>query len=193
MEVFKLIQSFVSSDENLIQSVDEFDKAIDHIVRLIQDSSLLYLNGSYPSSAFLSITACEEVAKANVGLFTDGTHPKGNGRNAFRDHKTKHQMAAMPTILMGKRLEDALGKVELQRIMSMAHNAGFVQVRESALYFQRENVNLVVPSEKVDKKLARSLILFAIEAFDDALVRLTNHSFDADDITDALFEQIKNT
>ena len=121
-EVIRLIQSLERTDANLIQSIDEFDKAIDHIVRLIQDSSLLYLNGSYPSSAFLSITACEEVAKAHIGPFTDGTHPDRKGRNVFRDHKTKHQMAAMPTISMGKRLEDALGKEDLQRIMSIGNH-----------------------------------------------------------------------
>lgn len=193
MEVFKLIQGVVRTDANLIRSVDELNKAIDHIVRLIQNSSSLYLGGSYPSSAFLSITACEEVAKAHIGLFTDGKHPEKSGRNMFRDHKIKHQMAAMPTVPMGKRLEDALGKDELERIMRMAQNAGFVQIRENALYFQRENDRLVVPSEKIDKNLARSLVLFAIEAFDDALVGSTKYSNEADDITDALFEQIKNT
>ena len=102
-------------------------------------------------------------------------------------------MAALPTVPMGQRLEDALGKEELQRIMNMAQNAGFVQARENSLYFQRENDNLVVPSEKIDKNLARSLALFAIEVFDDALVGMTNHSYEMDDITDALFEQVKTT
>ena len=94
---------------------------------------------------------------------------------------------------MGQRLEEALGKGELQRIMNMAHNAGFVQTRENALYFQRENGSLIIPAEKVDKTLARSLILFSIEVFDDALIGLTDHSYEMDGITDALFEQIRNT
>lgn len=193
MEVFELINGMARTDENLIKSADELDKAIDHIVQLIQDACTLYLSDSYSSSAFLSITACEEVAKAHIGSFTDGKHPEQKGRNVFRDHKTKHVMAALPTVPMGKRLEDALGKVELQRIMNMAKNAGFVQIRENALYFQREKGSLVIPYEKIDKKLARSLVLFAIEVFDDALVGMTNHSYKMDDITDALLEQIKNT
>lgn len=193
MEVFELIQGLQRTDGNLIQSAEELNRAIDHIVQLLQDSSCLYLNKSYPSSAFLSITACEEVAKAAIGSFTDGQHPEKKGRNVFKDHKTKHQMAAMPTVPMGQRLKDVLGKAELQRIVDMAQNGGFVQVRENALYFQRENGNLVVPTEKIDKRLARSLVLFAIEVFDDALVGLTNHSYEMDDITDAIFERIKNT
>ena len=75
----------------------------------------------------------------------------------------------------------------------MTQNAGFVQTMENALYFQRENGRLVIPAEKTDKKLARTLVLFAIEVFDDALVGVTNHSYDMNDITDALFEQVKNT
>jgi len=193
MDVLELIAGIVRTDQNLIQSAEELDKAIDHIVQLIQDSCCLFMNGSYPTSAFLSITACEEVAKAHIGSFTDGKHPEKSGRNFFRDHKTKHQMAALPTVPMGQRLQDALGKAELQRLMNMAQHAGFVQARENALYFQREKGSLVIPVEKIDKKLTRSLALFAIEVFDDALVGRTNHSYEMDDITDALFEQIKNT
>lgn len=179
MEVFELIQRMVRTDKkNLIEDADELNKAIDHIVQLILDSCTLYMNGSYPNSAFLSITACEEVAKAHIGIYADGTHPDKNRRNVFRDHKAKHQMAALPSVPMGQRLEDALGKDELKRVMNMAQNAGFIQTRENSLYFQRENDSLVIPSEKIDKKLARTLVLFAIEVFDDALVGLTNHSRD---------------
>lgn len=193
MEVFKLIQGMARSDKNLIQSAEELDKATDHIVRLIQDSCTLYLSRSYSNSAFLSITACEEVAKAHMGSFTDGTRLGKKGTNLFKDHKTKHAMAALPSVPMGQRLEEALGKGELQRVMNMAHNAGFVQTRENALYFQREKGSLVTPSEKIDKNLSRSLTLFAIEVFDDSLVGMTNHSYEMYDITDALFDQVKNT
>jgi len=193
MEVLELIQSLEHTDSKLIQSTEELDKAIDHVVRLICDSCTLYLSGSYPGSAFLSITACEEVAKAHIGTFTDGKSLQKKSRNVFRDHKIKHLMAALPTIPMSQRLEDALGKDELQRIMNMAQNSGLVQARENALYFKRENSNLVTPAEKIDKKLSRSLALFAIEVFDDALVGLTNYSQKIDGVTDALFEQVKNT
>lgn len=193
MEVYEFIAGMVRTDENLIRSASELDKAIDHIVQLIQDSCYLFMKGSYPTSVFLSITACEEVAKAHIGSYTNGMYHKKIGRNAFRDHKTKHQMAALPTVPMGQRIQEALGKAELQRIMNMAQQAGFVQARENALYFQRDKSSLVIPAEKIDKKLARSLALFAIEVFDDALHGLTNHSYEMVEITDALFEQIKNT
>ncbi|KXO13311.1 OrfI protein [Moritella sp. JT01] len=192
MEVIELIYSLVRSEERLIRSVEEMDKAIGHAVTLIQDSSCLYLNGSYSSSVFLSITVLEEVAKAHVGAFTGGNHPVKN-RNVFKDHKTKHILAAFPTVAMGKRLQDAIGEKEIDRLINMAKNSGLVQAREFSLYFQRENGKLKVPADKVNRKFARSILLFAIEVFDDALGGVTNYSNEAAEVTDELFEQVKNT
>lgn len=193
MDVIALIEGLKRSDENLIQGSIELDKAIDHIVQLIRDACSLYSCGSFASSAFFGITACEEVAKAHIGLFTDGNNPAQKGRNFFRDHNTKHKMAALPTVPMGHRLGDAIGERQLQRIMKLAQNSGFVKCREDFLYFRRQSGILIVPKEKIDKKFTRALALFAIEVFDDALVGLTNHSFEAGEITDALFETVKNT
>jgi AbiV family abortive infection protein len=192
MEIYELLNRLVRTEDNLIQSADDLDMAINHIVQLLIDAAGLFMQGSYATSAFLSITACEEVAKAHIGSFTDGQHPEKTGRNMFRDHKTKHALAALQTVPMGKRLQKALSNKELTRIMNMVQNAGFVQIRENALYFQRENGELVTPLQKIDKTLSRSLVLFAIEVFDDALVGLTNHSMTIDKCTDALFEQVAN-
>lgn len=195
MEIYKLLNKLVRTEDNLIQSADDLDLAINHIVQLLTDATGLFMHGSYATAAFLSITACEEVAKAHIGSFTDGQHPEGKrktGRNMFRDHKTKHALAALETVPMGERLQKALGNKELTRIMNMAQNAGFVQTRENALYFQRENSELVAPLQKIDKTFSRSLVLFSIEVFDDALVGLTNYSMTIVKCTDALFEQVAN-
>lgn len=190
MNLFALIKQHINTDENLVRSAHELDKAIKHIVQLLSDSYVLYLNNSYASSVFLSITACEEVAKAHLGSFTDGKISNGKQKNMFRDHKTKHMLAAMPTVPMGSRLEKAIGKTELERMMNMAKNSGFVQLRESSLYFQREKDILVVPSDKIDKNLARVLLLFSIEVFDDALVGMTTFSMDIDKQTDTIFKEL---
>ena len=192
MKTYELVNNLVRTEDNLIQGVDDLDMAINHIVQLLTDAAGLFMRESYATAAFLSITACEEVAKAHIGSFTDGQHPEKNGRNIFRDHKTKHALAARSTVPMGERLQKALGNNELTRLMSMAQNAGFVQIRENALYFQRENGELVTPLQKIDKALSKSLVLFAIEVFDDALVGFTNHSMAIDKCTDALFEQVAN-
>lgn len=74
--------------------------------------------------------------------------------------------------------------------MNMAQNSGFVQLRESSLYFQREKDILVVPSDKINKNLARVLLLFALEVFDDALVGTTTFSMEIDKKTDSIFEEL---
>ncbi|MCP3933606.1 MAG: AbiV family abortive infection protein [Bacteroidetes bacterium] len=193
MEPFKIIESLISTDNNLIQSAEELDKAIDHIIQLLTDAASLYQNKSYSTSSFISITACEEIAKANLGSYSDGKDPSTKrGRNLFRDHKTKHLLAAMPTVPMGERLVKSIGKGTLDRLMNMAKNSGFVKIREDSLYFQREGDKLIVPSEKIDKQLSRALLLFAIEVFDDALVGYTNHSMQVCSITNSLFKKISN-
>lgn len=192
MEVMKLIYELDNSDERLIQSVEELDKAISHIVELLDNSACLYMNKSYSSSLFFSITVLEEVAKAHLGSHTNGNHPEKK-RNVFKDHKTKHMLAALPTVAMGSRLQGAIGEAEMNRIMVMAKSSALVQAREHSLYFQRENGKLKIPKEKVSRKFSRSMLLFAIEVFDDALCGLTNFSNEAAEQTDALFEQIKNT
>ncbi|MCT7489406.1 AbiV family abortive infection protein [Aliarcobacter cryaerophilus] len=190
MELFELIKQYINTNKNLVRSVNELDKAIKHIVQLLSDSYVLYSNNGFSSSVFLSITACEEIAKAHIGIFTDGKTSNGKEKNMFRDHKTKHILAAMPTVPMGDRLEKAIGKTELERMMNMAKNSGFVQLRERSLYFQRENDILVVPSDKIDKNLARLLLLFAIEVFDDALVGTTKFSMEIYKKTDTIFEEL---
>ena len=190
MDPFELIKQHINTDENLVRSAHELDKAIKHIVQLLSDSYVLYSNNSFSSSVFLSITACEEVVKAHLGPFTDGKTSNYKSKNIFRDHKTKHMLAAMPTVPMGSRLEKAIGKTELERMMNMAQNSGFVQLRESSLYFQREKDTLVVPSDKIDKNLARVILLFALEVFDDALVGTTTFSMEIDKKTDTMFEEL---
>ena len=192
MDPFKLIEKHINTDNNLIQSIDEINRAIEHIVQQLSDAYMLYENNSFSSSVFMSITACEEVAKAHLGSFTDGTTAKGKPKNIFRDHKTKHILSALPTVPMGSRLEKAIGKAELTKMMNMAHNSGFAQLRESALYFQREKDTLVVPSDKIDKKTARSILLFALEIFDDALVGVTTYSMEIDKKTDSMFNKLAN-
>ena len=53
-----------------IKSAEDLNKGIKHILQLIGDSYILYKNGSYASSVFISITIIEEVAKVHLGIFT---------------------------------------------------------------------------------------------------------------------------
>ncbi len=191
-DFFEEFATRLNIEESLVRSTKELNAVIQHIVQLLTDSYILYSNNSFPSSVFLSITALEEVSKGHWGIFMSGVQPKSKPRNIFRDHKTKHKLAATHTVPMGKRLKESIGEEELYKMMELAHSSDMVKLRESSLYFQRENETLVTPSAKIDKKLARTLLLFSIEVFDDALVGTTSYSMEIDKETDAIFEKLTN-
>jgi AbiV family abortive infection protein len=189
-DVFDTLKHSFDAKNNLVRSCEEFDNVVVHIVQLLCDAYCLYLNNSFPSSVFLSITALEETAKGHFGSFSSGERKKGKPKNIFKDHKTKHLLSAMHTVPMGERLREAIGEEELYRIMHMAHNSELIKLREDALYFQRENDSMIIPSQKIDKKLSRILLLFSIEAFDDVLVGMTNYTVEASKKTDMIFTQL---
>jgi hypothetical protein len=71
--------------------------------------------------------------------------------------------------------------------MDLARNGGLVALRESCLYVERKDGRLQTPNDVVSSKLAREMLLFAAEAFDDAVVGFTNKSFDLGVATDEIF------
>ncbi|MCB1753736.1 MAG: AbiV family abortive infection protein, partial [Gammaproteobacteria bacterium] len=46
-----------------------FDRACDHVIVLLRDAVSCFERGSYGTAVFLAITAIEEIAKAEVGLY----------------------------------------------------------------------------------------------------------------------------
>ena len=73
--------------------------------------------------------------------------------------------------------------------MDSARRGEFIDWRENALYVDRIDGKLAVPSDVIPKSLARELILMAIEGFDDALAGYTNHSMRLSEHTDSLFKK----
>lgn len=180
-----------NSTGRLIESVEEFNAACEHIVLLIEEAEGVFLNGGYSTSTFLAITAIEETAKAHLGSFTGrGPDPESRKNNIFYDHRKKHQIAARPTVSMGQRLQAAIGEEMLGRILYMSSSKALLDLRESSLYFERRNGKLQSPRTITDKNLSRSILLYAIEVFDDALVGFTNYSMELSGRTDGIFSRI---
>lgn len=170
----------------------EFDKCVDHVIHLIKDAALLYKNGSYSTAVFLSVTIIEEVAKINIGLFTR-LDPEGNlkkGKDKLHNHKAKHAIGSNFTISMGERLQKAIGQEEMEKIINLAYSGGLIDYREGALYCDRANDHIQVPSDVIDEKTSRNLLLFAIESFDDNLVGWDHYSIQRSYETDKLFCEI---
>lgn len=183
LEVLKGTSSFS------IKSVNEFNKGIDHILNLIKDAYLLYKNGSYPSAYYLSIIIIEEVAKIHMGLFI--THNEKGKRDKLYDHKTKDIIGCNYTVSMGSRLVDAIGEGEIERIYNEAYNGIMKDNRENAFYCLRKDGEFIIPTDMYKKKETRSILLFAIESFDDNLVGYTDYSMEKSKETDEFFEQIQ--
>ncbi len=174
----------------LLESVQDFNAACKHIVLLLEESEFIYQRGGYSTSVFIAITAIEETAKANFGLFTSGGAHKRKD-NIFYDHHSKHKIGALPTVAMGTRLQAAIGKDALNEIMFAAHNKDLLKLRENSLYFEKtESGSIQFPRDIVDQELARNILLYAIEVFDDSIVGYTQLSIDISKRTDVLFKRI---
>lgn len=185
------VLSLFSSSGRLIESVEEFNSACEHVVLLLEEAEAVFQRGGYSTATFLAITAIEETAKAHIGVFTaGGSNPESRKNNIFYDHVKKHQMAAMPTVPMGRRLLAAIGEEALTRILEMSHSKELLRLRGSSLYFERRNGSLQSPRTVIDKPLSRSILLYAVEVFDDALVGFTNHSMSLSHRTDKIFSRV---
>lgn len=188
LEWWAAVDNALSVGTKLTNNTDELNTAMEHIVRLLLDSSMLLESGSNATSAFLAITALEETAKVHVGMFRSAMEQAPRHRDPLFDHKKKHLLAAAPTIAMGGRLGKAIGQARVVELTNMAKAGELIKLREAALYINRRGEKLEIPSDFVSKGRARELLLFAVEAFDDALVGYTNRSFEFGISTDAIFE-----
>jgi AbiV family abortive infection protein len=172
------VASALGVGQRIANSSEHFDEAGEHVVQLLRDSSLLLENNSPATACFLAITALEETAKINIDLFRHSNLPVARGKDPLFNHKVKHRIAAAPTVAMGSRLQKAIGEARLRELMESARNGGLARLRESCLYVELKDGKFQTPNAVVSPKLAREILLFAAEVFDDAVVGFTNKSFD---------------
>lgn len=185
------VLSLFTSPGRLIESVEDFNSTCEHVVLLLEEAESIFQRRGYSTAAFLAITAIEETAKAHFGAFTGGGNiPESRKNNIFYDHGKKHQMAAMPTVFMGQRLKTAIGEEALVRIQEMSHSKELLGLRESSLYFERRNGMLKSPRSTIEKTLSRSILLYAIEVFDDALVGFSDYSMKVSVRTNEIFSRV---
>lgn len=171
----------------LVRDAGELDRACDHIAELLREAVML-LRMSSPRATFLAITALEETAKVHVGLFRKG-EPIKRSKDPLFKHSAKHVLAAAPTIAMGGRLQSAIGEDRVNALVAAARSGALIQQRETSLYLEAQDA-LHVPSDSVTPAASRELILFAIDALDDALVGYTNHSYEVGRDLDKLFDEL---
>src|SRR5450432_3254451 len=103
-----------------------------------------------------------------MGLYRRTGEAVSRGTDPLYQHKERHVIAAAPTVLIGSRLQEAIGEERAQQIMLLARSGGLVRLRESCLYLEQRGDALILARNVVTAPLARELQLFAIEAIDDA-------------------------
>lgn len=221
MDTLKKIEEMLETGSKFrIGNSDCLNRCIYHICKLIESSYILYKNGLYSTSLFLSITIIEEVGKAHVGFYVqdpekiklaqqkrcemDNESKKSNMRKSntasqskkkgdpLYKHDMKHSAGLPFTVIMSGRIIDSVGEEKLEHLLEKAHNEGFMEKRNSALYCECKDGNIVIPEDVISKDEARSFLLLAIESFDDNLVGYTNYSFDVSKFTDKIFEEVMN-
>ncbi|MCI5145007.1 MAG: AbiV family abortive infection protein [Candidatus Electrothrix sp. AR3] len=174
---------------------DDFNRACDHILLLIEDAFSCHTRESFGSSVFLAITAIEEIAKAEVGIYrrSEQKDELKRHKDPLFNHLSKHRMAILPTVFMGKRLEDALGVERCEQLLTEVAEGSLRELRENALYFQNLDGKFVTPNDVVDKDKSKEILLLVIEAADDRLVGYTGHTGIIERRLDELFEETKNS
>lgn len=176
-----------SSDIKLTEA--DFDNALYHIYKLLNNAVILYRHGCFDLPVFLAITAMEEKAKLEIIMYrhssakqkADNTVIQNKNKNNRNDpiyhHKIKHLLAPSPVLTFGKRLEEAIGKDTQQKLLERSYKKGFSSDRENSLYFRfSEHGDLIIPEGTISQEDSRNYLLFAIEIVDDGLVGYTKYS-----------------
>jgi len=173
----------------------DFDKACDHIMILIEDAFSCYERGSFGTSVFLSITAIEETAKAEIGIFRRYTKAEKENRkkDPLYNHLSKHRIAVLPTVFMGTRLLKAFGEKRCKELQSEVINGSLRDMREDALYFSKKKEDLITPKDIISKEIAGEILLLTIETIDDRLVGYTEHTYNAEIRLSQLFDMVLNS
>ena len=184
------LEGALAVGDRLVIGAEQVDAAFEHIVQLLMDSGALLRSRSHASAAFFAISALEEIAKVHVGMFRRSGEKVQRRKDPLFHHAEKHRLAAVPTIAMGSRLQRVFGEERMHALMDKAATGGLISVREAALYLTNNGGELIIPKVAVDPALSRDLLLFAIEAFDDALVGFTTNSFALAETTDNLFDEV---
>lgn len=175
-----------------IDKTDDFDKAIDHIITLLDDSFTLLKQKSYGSCVFLAITSMEETSKTHFSMYLKHDTETTKRKDPLLNHSKKQQLSISAVFQIGSRLPEVIGPERVEQIISMTYqNDELFVLRNNAIYWNSSQNGIQFPNDYIDKKLAQEILLFAIEVFDDSIVGYSSHSISASKHTDYIFEKIK--
>ena len=171
-------------DDFVIKTTDEFNKCADHIYDLLNSSSILYERGIFSSSIFFSIAAVEEIVKVYNSLFSknvDGYAGKDMGKKIFGPGYE---------LWMDDRLTDTVEEEDLRAIFDLYNTGDLMDLKRDSVYSNRRQDTMTMPADIIDKKSARNMLLFAIQAYEDNLAGYSLYAINVSKKTDKLFEEL---
>lgn len=89
--------------------------------------------------------------------------------NSFRDHGTKHLLAATSGAAINARLDRLFGIELIIDFLSSAENHGLEQLKQDCLYLDRREGSLHSPQDAVDRETAVRYVALAGEILTDIL------------------------
>lgn len=173
-------------------SESEFNKATNHIIRLLKDSLIMIENESYGSSVFFSITALEETTKTHISKYLPYDKNTSRKKDILMDHTEKYKFSIWPTFKIGSRLKNTIGVKKIDRLTELVNNKKeIMNLRDNGIYWatDKDDVNKY-PEDLFTKKQAQEILLFSLEAFDDNLVGYTQQSFLDGNMSNEIFDKV---
>ena len=181
------------SEGRLVSSSDDYNRILDHIYELLVAAESLLDRNIHGVSLFCSITSLEEISKLHFGIYSDGKAKFSKRRMPWsKDHFAKQQLSVSRVLHLCDRLRDALSSQDFRDIAESARRGEWNDMRERALYFSQEGAGISTPQDKIPPDVARNLLLFALEMFDDHLVGYTEYSMQFSDRIDSVFNRVKS-
>jgi AbiV family abortive infection protein len=121
--------------------------------------------GDVPLAAFLAITLIEEVGK--VALLANAKLSGELNRKAFRNHEAKYAYAVYTTLFVNSRTTRIYGPHE-SRFAAWFRDGSLFKIRNSAIYLEQRDHDLIVPADAVSREDAFLLVCIAGEVLAEA-------------------------
>ena len=191
IDLIEFLQSSRGESRALIHGSEDFNRLCRHVLSLLQDSVRLFESRSFSSAVFFAITALEETAKAVFGMHIHTDSPSGKRKGPLYSHEKKHFLGAGPLPLeLRPRIVQILGRDNAKAVLEMAWNGEFGRLRQKALYAEFSPKGINIPSDSISKQLARSVLVFVLDTFDDSIVGYTEVSYSLGKEAEALLQRV---
>lgn len=181
------------TSENLkgFNNKEEFAQTLNHIENIIDSSILLFKHGFYNQSLFFSITAFEEIIKAEICIYRGfGNKPiVKRSKDGLYIHEIKHLLAADEIFFNYIKERKLFGLEKIKEIQVKFKNGYYLKLREESIYFQSSSKGLKLPQEVISKLESKIILIICMEFCED---KLSGYSNKGDLTTDRVSKKLRD-